>query len=412
MTQQIAKRQRDPRLDFFRGLGMFIILIAHIPWNSWTDWIPARFGFSDAADLFVFCSGMASAIAFAPVFDHLGWLRGAARILYRVWQVYWAHIGSFFVVLALVCTVDAVLGGGRYAADLRIDPVLDDFRAYVGPIMTLRYVPNYFDILPMYLAILAMTPIVMALERIGKWAAIAAVLGCWLAAQFNLVSLTADSVSGRQWFFNPFGWELVFFSGFAFARGWLPAPPRDARLAIAALALVLLAAPVSCQTEFSCFALWGRAPVLGDVHIWLGPAIDKTAIGALRYLHFMATAYLAFLAVGPQGRNLHGWLAERIRRVGQQTLAVFLTGLVAAQALGMVLDRIGRGFVNDAAVNIAGCAILVAAAAIVTWFKSPPWRSLPKRSPASIAPKQDAMREPLAPPSIPRPETATGAGPG
>ena len=67
-------RARDPRLDFFRGLGMFIILIAHIPWNSWTDWIPARFGFSDAADLFVFCSGMASALAFGRVFAEQGWL--------------------------------------------------------------------------------------------------------------------------------------------------------------------------------------------------------------------------------------------------------------------------------------------------------------------------------------------------
>jgi hypothetical protein len=377
--------ERDPRLDFFRGLGMFIILIAHIPWNSWTEWIPARFGFSDAADLFVFCSGMASALAFATVFDRHGWLRGAARILHRVWQVYWAHIGSFFVVLALVCTADSLVGDDRYAVDLRIDTALANFKAYIGPIMTLRYIPNYFDILPMYLAILAMTPLVMALERVSKWLAIAAVLACWLAAQFGLLHLTADSATGRQWFFNPFGWELVFFTGFAFARGWLPAPPRDIRLAAVAATLVVLALPVSCQTEFSCYALWGQAPALGEAHVWLAPAIDKTSIGGLRYLHFMATAYLAFLAVGPQGRNLHGWLAERIRRVGQQTLAVFLTGLVAAQALGMFLDAAGRNFLTDALANIAGCAILVAAAAVVSWFKAPPWRKASKPHAAHAA---------------------------
>lgn len=368
------RRPRDPRLDFFRGLGMFIILVAHIPWNSWTEWIPARFGFSDAADLFVFCSGMASALAFAPVFDRQGWLVGAARILHRVWQVYWAHIGSFFVVLALVCAVDAHYGDQRYAEGLKLEPVLANFKAYAAPVMTLRYVPNYFDILPMYLAILAMVPLVMALERISRFAAIAAILACWLAAQSGLLSLTADSSTGRAWFFNPFGWQLVFFTGFAFARGWIAPPPRDPRLAAIALALVLLAFPVSCQNEFSCYALWGHAPLLGDIHVWLGPAIDKTSIGALRYLHFMATAYLAFLAVGPQGRNLHGWLAERFRRVGQQTLAVFLTGLVAAQALGMALDVVGRGFVQDALANIAGFATLAAAAAIVSWFKAPPWR--------------------------------------
>ena len=74
---------------------MFIILIAHVPWNGWTEWIPARFGFSDAADMFIFCSGAASALAFAPIFDKRGWYLGTVRIVYRVWQIYWAHIAVF-----------------------------------------------------------------------------------------------------------------------------------------------------------------------------------------------------------------------------------------------------------------------------------------------------------------------------
>ena len=49
----IQASARDPRLDFFRGLGMFIILIAHVPWNPWAGVDSGAFpGFSDAADLF------------------------------------------------------------------------------------------------------------------------------------------------------------------------------------------------------------------------------------------------------------------------------------------------------------------------------------------------------------------------
>ena len=302
-----------------------------------------------------------------------------------MWQVYWAHIGGFFVVLGLVGTVDQWLGTGRYAEALLVGPVLADFKSYIGPIMTLRFVPNYFDILPMYLAILAMIPAMMALERVHRLLPLAASLALWLGAQAGRLDLVADSATGREWFFNPFGWQIIFFSGFGFIRGWLPTPPRDLRLAAIAALYVLLAAPVSCQESFACYAGWGHFPALGAVHEWLQPAIDKTSIGALRYLHFMATAYLAFLAVGPQGRNLHGWLAERIRRVGQQTLAVFLTGLVAAQALGMVLDFSGRGFIASALVNLAGCALLVAAAALVSWFKAPPWRGGAKPRPAPSA---------------------------
>ena len=92
-TQSVARATvRDPRLDFFRGIAMFIILIAHVP-NDWLAlWIPARFGFSDATETFVFCSGMASAIAFGRVFRTRGLAMGTARVGFRVWQVYWAHI--------------------------------------------------------------------------------------------------------------------------------------------------------------------------------------------------------------------------------------------------------------------------------------------------------------------------------
>ena len=86
---------------------MFIILLAHTPKNWWSSWIPARFGFSDATEIFVFCSGMASAIAFGSTFLRKGWFTGTMRILYRVWQVYWAHISLFFFVAMTLAFIDS-----------------------------------------------------------------------------------------------------------------------------------------------------------------------------------------------------------------------------------------------------------------------------------------------------------------
>ena len=63
---------RGTLADFFRGLAMYIILISHMPYNKWSNWIPGRFGFSDATEIFVFCSGMASAIAFGATFRRAG----------------------------------------------------------------------------------------------------------------------------------------------------------------------------------------------------------------------------------------------------------------------------------------------------------------------------------------------------
>ena len=179
-------------------------------------------------------------------------------------------------------------------------------------------------------------------------------------------------------------------------RGWLPAPPRDMRLAIAAGVFVLLAAPLSCQSEFPCYAGYGAVPALGAMHEFLQPVIDKTHIGALRYLHFLATAYLAYLAVGPAGQRLRGVGADIVRRVGQQTLAVFLTGLVAAQALGIALDLMGRGFLATTLVNVTGIAILILAARTVAYFKSEPWKSKGARSTAARAGLGEGVREEAA----------------
>jgi hypothetical protein len=367
-----GKRARDPRLDFFRGLGMFIILIAHIPTNPWADWIPARFGFSDATEIFVFCSGVASAIAFGRVFE-VGWRRGTARIAYRMRQVYWCHLCVFLATVAVLAAADGALGTDRYLRhDLNLWPFLDDPIRRLAEFAVLAYVPNYFDILPMYLVILALVPLVVAAARIGLHTAGTLVGSLWVLAALGLLDFTAETWSGRAWFFNPFAWQLLFFLGFAFGRGWLKPPPYDPRLMAAALAAIAVAAPFSCQYGWSCFAGWGDMPWLGEVHQALAPVIDKTHLGAFRVVHFLAIAYVARAMAGEGGRRLHGALVARVRQVGRQTLAVFLTGLVLAQGLGVVLDVAGRDVAAVALANLGGCGLLMLVAITAEWFKSAP----------------------------------------
>ena len=202
-AQAIQRTVRDPRLDFFRGLAMFIIFIAHTPRDFWALWIPARFGFSDATETFVFCSGMASAIAFGAIFRNRGLLMGTARIVHRVWQVYWAHIGLFFAVLLLVTAFDQAgifkseYFSGSYVSSLNLKHFYTKTPELVIGLFTLTYVPNYFDILPMYLVILAMIPIVMGLSRISLWAVAAFVLAAWAAGQYGIVWGGSLQLSGR-----------------------------------------------------------------------------------------------------------------------------------------------------------------------------------------------------------------------
>lgn len=369
------KRKRDPRLDFFRGLGMFIIFIAHMPGNVWTLWIPARFGWSDATEIFVFCSGMASAIAFGAVFTQRGWWLGSARIIYRVWQVYWAHIAMFFAIALFVASVDATgLYSKDYTGGLNLYPFFNHTQQNLIGLMTLTYVPNYFDILPMYIVILAMIPLVMALEALDKRLPVLFVILVWIAASLKFLSLPAEPWSDRVWFFNPFAWQLVFFTGFGFIRGWYPAPPvRRWLLGLAALFLLI-------SLPFAYFRIYREFPEIKEIRDIIHPLRTKTDFGILRYLHFLSLAYLAWVAAGPAGRYLLGgglWgdFVRVVQKVGQQSLAVFLSGMILARVMGFILDQIGRNFTTVPLVNISGFLILIGVAYTVSWYKSTPWKA-------------------------------------
>lgn len=404
---------RDPRLDFFRGLAMFIILLAHTPGNAWTLWIPARFGFSDATEIFVFCSGMASAIAFGRSFDR-SWAMGAARIAYRIWQIYWAHICMFLAIATILAALDATGWNPdkQYIGSLNLWKFFADPAPQLIGLMTLTYVPNYFDILPMYMIVLLLMPAYMALARVSLPALAVVIIAIWVLSQGALMAalgleplylaFPAEPWSERRWFFNPFGWQLLFFTGFAFMRGWIPAPPVKPWLLGLALAVVIVSFFLSSvgfrlfQTDLvkdlyvgatGCTETgFGNCNPVFDWRRANAPWFDKSNHAILHYVHFLALAYLFWAAAGVGGHRLIAtgqgaaariWdeFVAIVMKVGQQSLAVFVFSMVLARINGYLLDMIGRSAGTWALINLTGFGLLIACAYTAGWFKSQPWRA-------------------------------------
>lgn len=398
-SSSMPPRVRDPRLDFYRGIAMLIIFTSHTPGNFWGDWIPGRFGFSDATEIFVFCSGMASAIAFGGSYDRRGWFLGTARVLFRCWQVYWAHICLFFALAFMLITLDSFGFEKNYVNSLNLGQFFNDTKDHLFGLLTLTYVPNYFDILPMYIAILLMMPIVMGLASVHVGLAFAFCAALWFIAQTRImmmlgieqfaVSLPASLTSDRPWFFNPFAWQLVFFTGFALVRGWIPRPPVNAVLvtiaAIIVLGMMTLSHVAIREWGFSWAGDWRRA----SPHL-----VTKTDFGLARYTHFLALAYLAYAVAGDGGRRLiitgrnvlariGETLIALLTKVGQQSLAVFIVSMMLSIFVGAILTETGttaddvtafKSHTMVAAGNILGWAFLVFIAYTAAWFKSQPWR--------------------------------------
>ncbi|OQW54768.1 OpgC family protein [Candidatus Raskinella chloraquaticus] len=369
-----VKKERDVRLDFFRGLTMFIIFVAHGPDNPWNNWIPARFGFSSGAELFVFCSGFASSIAFGAIFLRRGIFLGTMRIAYRCWQVYWAHICVFLATIALVIIAHSLWPNGGFQDEPFGELFSDPMRGLLG-MLTLSYLPAYLDILPMYLVILAMIPIIMILRRLHPALPFLFVAASYLSTWFLGVKLVGNPWTGFGWFFNPFAWQLIFFCGFFFGSGWIKPPPFGNRpLVIICLAFLVVSVPVN---------FWGfidNVWFFADIHMWLLADEEKSNLHILRVIHFLALGYIALTFVNPRRHLLNQGIGKIIITVGRQSLAVFLVSIVTARAVSIAIKQ-GMGTpVEVAALNLAGFALIIATAYVVTWIKSQPWSS-PKRQP-------------------------------
>jgi hypothetical protein len=73
-------------------------------------------------------------------------------------------------------------------------------------------------------------------------------------------------------------------------------------------------------------------------------------------------------------------LVDIARKVGQQSLAVFLASLFLAQTAGTAMNVFGHSYLSVAIINLIGFAGLVAVAHIAGWFKSTPWKKAGARS--------------------------------
>src|SRR5215469_5057570 len=100
MSAILPPKGRDLRLDLFRGFANWQVFINHIP-NNIFNWVTTmNYGFSDAADLFVFISGFTASFVYARIMIDRGTIVGSTRIFKLTWQIYVAQVFLFCVYAA------------------------------------------------------------------------------------------------------------------------------------------------------------------------------------------------------------------------------------------------------------------------------------------------------------------------
>jgi hypothetical protein len=394
MTAQ--KPARDIRIDFFRGLALIIIFINHIPGNIAGMFTPRMYGLSDAAEIFIFLAGLSSAMAFGRSFGRAGFLAGLGRVAQRVWQLYRAHIGLFLIICVIIIMANRIFAEPNYIARLGIDRFFQDPGGSLVELLSLHYVPHYFDILPLYMLLLAAIPAMVLLARISPALVVAVSAVLYVGAVAGGWNLTADTTDGRGWFFNPFAWQVLFVAGYGYGAGWFEVPQATrGRIAVAALYLVFCAALALSLVRLDGGLFSGMRDILE-------PMARKTDVGPLRLLHFFALAYVvvALLRAAPELITPRG--AEPVAIMGRHSLSVFLLGMALSFVGGIVFDQAGQGLLPHLAVNLGGIALLWAWARGAAWFNGQPWKRGSARPAAPAFRIRPARTAPMPAPAMAR----------
>jgi hypothetical protein len=371
--------ERDLRLDFFRGLALFCIFIDHVDW----DGLPAQFtlrslGFSDAAEVFIFISGYTAGMVYGRAIEQQGLLRATMRIYHRVWQLYIAHVFLFMQFMATVAYLVDDLNNAIYAEEFRAADFLKEPGVAVIKALTLQFQPQFMDILPLYIVLLAVLPFVLVGFQLWPAGVLAASCGLWGAVQLHKsMALAAYPGPDQVWFFNPFGWQALFFLGaWCGWRGIKGGIPWLTKRWLFWLAAAGALAGFLLRCSWTLHRFYDPFPALFSRALW--PLLNKTNLSLLLFANVLVLALLAARLISPQAKFLAGRVARPFVMCGQHSLHVFCLSIMLATIGRLVIDEFLGGTLLQCVVLAVGIAIMIGIAALMDWFNAEQSPSSPR----------------------------------
>jgi hypothetical protein len=326
---------RRTELDSLRGLLLLVMALSHLPTRV-SAYANQPLGFVSAAEGFVFLAAFVAGSSYSAAFLAEDAKRLHTRLWTRTLKLYAYHLA----LLAFAFTIAAAFAAltGRPALRNLLTFYFDSPTVAIisGPL--LLYQPPLFDILPMYILFLGLTPFVLQIATKHGWRKpIAVSFALWIVAQLGLRRFAYETLVPATGIYFPleaagsfdlFAWQFLWIAGLRIGVG-----PHGPGLRAASSWRVVLPA-FAVAAVFFCWrhqigSFWSA---LEPLHA----ALNKWDLGPLRLVNIAAVGIVIARTVLP----LLGWLHVSVLAwLGRASLQVFTAHLlVCVGSLALVVD--------------------------------------------------------------------------
>ena len=362
----LPEKGRDLRLDLFRGVANWAIYLDHIPDNV-VNWITTRnYGFSDAADLFVFISGYTASFVYARMMLERGFIVGATRLTKRVWQLYVAHIILFVIYIASISYLALRFGDSELVNEFNVVGLIDNATETLRQGLFLKFKPVNLDVLPLYIVLMGLFPPVLWLMlRQPNWTMVAAIV-LWLVSRqtgWNLSGLPDRHLVLQS----------VRLAGAVRVRRMVRARRRPASRRRDHQSPITLYFCIAYMILALVMTMAGKFPAFGELFPhWLYSTFnpnDKTNLAPYRFLHFVVIVILVIRFVPKDWPGLEWKIFDPLVVCGQQSLAVFCVGVFLSFVGHFELSMSSGSLFAQIFVSVTGIAIMTIVAYYISWSK-------------------------------------------
>jgi hypothetical protein len=356
---------RDLRLDLFLGIANWFIFLDHIPDDIVNRITIRNYGFSGAADIFVFISGTTAALVYGRMMQDRGFVVGATRMLKRAGRLYVAYVVLFVIYIVSIGDVATRYSAPDIITEFNIAGLVDHPIRTVAHGLLLQSRALNLDMLQLYTVLMAFFPPVLWIMLRAPDLTMAGSVALYLAARWFEVTL--PSFPEGDWYFNPFCWQLLFVFG-----GWL-ALTGAKRLRVMPQMSILSYLGVAYLAFAFVMTMAGHFPQFGKMFpVWLFDAFnpnDKTNLAPYRILHFIVLAWFVTRLVPRDWHGLQWKVLQPAIACGQQSLAVFCVGVFLSFAGHFALITGSGSLTAQISVSAAGIAIMTLVAYIISWSR-------------------------------------------